>query len=310
MASISLNAIDMNLLLALEALLEERNVTRAAARVGLSQPAMSAALARLRAVFGDPLLVRVGGGMSPTHRARQLAVPLADAMARLRVAIDDAPAFDPRASSRSFHIATSDYGEAIVLPAVAQALLEHAPAVSLQLTRTGFLFQPPQQALDAGELDFALGFFEEPMPIGSSLLVQSLFDDRLVCVVRKRHPRIHHRLSLRAFLDVPQIRVIYPLGGESAGTIDLILRGRGLKRTVALTVSHFLSVPHLAASSDLIGIVPERLARLAVKSLPIRIFTPPVPLPSLAVTLVWHERRQYDPGHRWIRELIATTRSR
>src|SRR3954451_12820242 len=182
MASISLNAIDMNLLLALEALLEERNVTRAAARVGLSQPAMSAALARLRAVFGDPLLVRVGGGMSPTHRARQLAGPLADAMARLRVAIDDAPAFDPHGSSRTFHIATSDYGESIVLPPIAQSLLQQAPAVSLRLTRTGFLFHPPQEALDSGELDFALGFFEEPMPVGSSLLVQPLFDDRLVCV--------------------------------------------------------------------------------------------------------------------------------
>jgi len=272
----------MNLLRALEALLDERSVTRAAERLGLSQPTMSAALSRLRAIFNDPLLVRDHRKMIPTHRALQLAGPLTDAMARLRAAIEDGPAFDPRATTRSFHIATTDYGEALVIPPVAAALQKQAPAISLRLTRTGFLYVPPREALDSGELDFAIGFFGQPTT-DASLRAQSLFEDRFVCVASKRHPRIRQRLSFKAFLDIPQIRIIYP-GDQTLGTVDVMLQSRGLKRTVALTVSHLSTVPHIVAESELIGFVPERLARIAARSLPIRIFTPPIALPPLAIT--------------------------
>ena len=299
---------DMNLLRALEALLEERSVTRAAERMGLTQPAMSAALSRLRALFGDPLLVRERRKMVPTHRALQLAGPLSDAMARLRAAIEEGPVFDPRATTRTFHIATSDYGESLVIPSVAAALQKQAPAISLRLTRTEFLYVPPKDALDSGELDFALGFFGLPVT-DVALLSQRLFDDRFVCVASKRHPRIRHRLSMQAFLDVPQIRIIYP-GDLAIGTVDVMLQSRGLKRNVALTVSHLSTVPHLVAESELIGFVPERMARIAARSLPIRLFTPPIALPPLAITLLWHERRQYDPGHRWLRELITSRAAR
>ncbi|MBV8519442.1 MAG: LysR family transcriptional regulator [Acidobacteria bacterium] len=304
MKPISLNALDLNLLLAFEALYEERHVTRAAARVGLGQSSLSGALARLRAVFDDELFTRGRNGMTPTARARELSVPVGQALAMLRSAIETSPRFDAATSARVFHIATSDYGEAVLLPPLIRRLRATAPGIALDVTRTEFLFQPPLARLDAGDVDLALGFFDDVSRAHTGVLARRVGSEELVCVVRERHPRAKHRLTLRALLELDHIRVNYP-GDHGAGMIDTLLRSRGMKRRVPLTVSHFLSIAPIVAATDLVGFLPARLARLAARSHRLRVFKPPLPLRPLAVSMVWDERREHDPAHGWLRALAA-----
>ena len=304
MKPISLNALDLNLLLAFEALYEERHVTRAAARVGLGQSSLSGALARLRAVFGDELFTRGRNGMMPTARARELSVAVGQALATLRAAIEQSPRFDAATSSRVFHIATSDYGEAILLPPLVRRLRATAPGIALNVTRTEFLFQPPFARLEAGDVDLALGFFDEVSRAHTGALARRLGVDEFVCVLRAGNPRVRHHLTLRALLDLDHVRINYP-GDHGAGMIDTLLRSRGLKRNVPLTVSHFLSIPPLVAATDLVGFLPARLARLAVRSHRLRVFKVPLPLRPLPMSMAWHERREHDPAHAWLRALAA-----
>jgi DNA-binding transcriptional LysR family regulator len=304
MTPMSLRALDLNLLLAFEALYEERHVTRAAARIGLGQPSLSSALARLRVVFGDELFTRGRNGMTPTARARELSVPVGQALAMLRAAIEGTSRFDAATSTRVFHIATSDYGEAILLPPLIRRLRATAPGIALNVTRTEFLFQPPFARLEAGDVDLALGFFDEVSRAHTGALARRLGSEELVCVVRERHPRVRTRLTLRALLDLDHVRINYP-GDHGAGMIDVVLRSRGLQRNVPLTIAHFLSLAPLIAATDLVGFIPARLAPLAVKSHRLRVFKPPLPLLPFAVSMAWHERREHDPAHAWLRALAG-----
>jgi DNA-binding transcriptional LysR family regulator len=301
---IPFDALDLNLLRVFDALYEERNVTRAAARIGIGQPAMSGALARLREAFDDPLFIRSAGGMVPTPAARRLSAAVAEAMARMRGVVEPRQTFDAARSDRVFRIATTDYAEAVLFSAVMGRLHGAAPGVSLRLTRMRELFVVPGDALETGALDLAVGFFSEVRPRGSSILTRKLFSDPLVCVTRQKHPRIRTRLTLAAFLEIAQIRVLYPEEEES-GIIDTLLAARGKRRNVALTLPHHLSIPPVVAASDLLGIVPQRLAHNARGKHALRAFAPPLPLPDLVVSMAWHERRQHDPAHAWLRETIA-----
>lgn len=295
---------DLNLLFAFDALAEEENVTRAARRLGMSQPAMSGALARLRLAFGDPLFVRAGGSMRPTARARQLAAPIGAALARLREAVEPGPAFRPEAAHREFRIAATDYVEALILGPLVTALRREAPGVTIRTLRPARAFDPPEADLRGGDVDLALGLFSALASPRPGLLSTTLFRDRLVGVVGARTRGARQRLTLRRFLERPQIRILYP-GDQQAGLVDSILAGRGLERRVALTVSNLVPVPAIVATSDLLGIAPERLARVWAQSRAVRRLELPIPLPAMHLTMVWEERRGSAPAHEWLRGAIV-----
>ena len=299
-----LESLDLNLLLVFDALATERSVTRAAAKVGLSQPALSNALARLRALFRDPLFERSAGQMQPTPRARQLLAPLSEAISKLREAFETQAAFRPDASDREFLIATNDYVDSLLLPRVVQRLQRDAPSIALRTVRTDYLFLPPVERLQSGELDLALGFFGETPRPNPGLLSRRLITGRLVCILRTTHPRAGRQLSLRTFVETPHVRVMYP-GNERQGSIDTILRSRGLSRRIAVTVPHYLTIPAMVAKSNLLGVVPEQMARRAARSLRLKIFDPPIALPDITVMMIWTERAQFDRAHRWFRECIV-----
>lgn len=299
-----LESLDLNLLLVFDALATERSVTQAAAKIGLSQPALSNALSRLRLVFHDPLFERAAGQMQPTPRARQLLVPLSEAISKLRETFEPQAAFRPEASDREFLIATNDYVDSLLLPRVVQRVQRDAPSVALRTVRTDYLFLPPVERLQSGELDLALGFFGDTPRPNPGLLSKRLLIGRLVCILRAAHSRAGRKLSLRTFVETPHVRVMYP-GTERQGSIDTILRSRGLSRKIAVTVPHYLSIPAIVAKSNLLGVVPEAMARREAKRLRLKVFDPPIALPDITVMMLWNEREQYDRAHHWFRECIA-----
>lgn len=302
--SMKLSALDLNLLVAFDTLASEGSVTRAATKLHVSQPALSGALARLRAHFGDPLFVRQGGGMRPTVRAQQLARPIADAIAALREALEPEARFRAGTSTRSFLIAANDYVEAMHFGRLMSAVLREAPGVALRAIRPPQAFWPPEDALREGAVDLALGLFATKIGPRPEFLAQPLARDRIVAVLRARHPKARRRLDVRTFLRIPQIRIIYP-DDVHTGFLDTVLASRGLERRVGLTVSNLTSVPAIVAGSDLLGLAPEPLARAWAKGHALRIFDLPIAVPELPLTMVWHATRQGDPAQRWIRDLIA-----
>jgi DNA-binding transcriptional LysR family regulator len=299
-----LESLDLNLLLVFDALATERSVTQAAAKIGLSQPALSNALARLRTLFGDPLFERTGGQMQPTPRSRQLLAPFSEAIAKLREALETQTAFRPEASEREFLIETNDYAESLLLAPVVQRLQRDAPSVAVRTVRTDYLFIPPVDGLQSGELDLAIGFFGDTPRSHSGLLIKRLLSGRLVCILRLAHPRANRKFTLRTFAEIPHVRVLYPRN-EHLGSIDAILRSRGLSRRIAVTVPHYLAIPAIVAKSNLLGVVPERLARREARALRLKIFDPPIALPDITIMMTWHERLQFDRAHSWFRDCIS-----
>jgi DNA-binding transcriptional LysR family regulator len=298
--SVNIRELDLNLLVGFEALLIERNVSGAARRIHLSQPAMSNLLARLRKTFQDPLFERAGQRMLPTTRARQLAAPVGAALNVIRQAIGERPSFNPSTADVGYTIATTDYAEATVVPDLLRALKLSAPKVALQIKRLKGIFDLPVAELDL--YDFALGFFPLPLPPGEGLNGTMLFKERLVAIVSNRHPMGRRKFTLRRFLSLEHIRVNY--GDEGPGLVGDAIQKIGHRRKIGLVVPHLLTVPFLAAKSELLGIVPLRLARALSSPLGLRIIEIPLKLPPLSMSLVWHERHQQDAAHRWFREFV------
>ena len=300
----NLQTLDLNLLLVFEALMDERNVTRAAKRVGLSQPAMSNALARLRRTFDDPVLVRTPDGMLPTPRAQALIVPVRNALAQLRGALEERPAFDPAASQRIFHLLANDYVELLLLPQVSAELYEQAQEVKLHVYRPRNLFHPPTAIDLADSFDLALGFFPDALTLESEIRSAVLWEERNVCIARAGHPVIDGEISLQQYVAAQHVAVFYK--SQGAGLIDTLLEQQGLARRVAMLVPHFASAPFVVASSDLIATVPERLAHRFVE-LALQVMLVPMEIPPFRLTMLWHERYDHDAAHSWLRELLIVT---
>ena len=301
----NLQAIDLNLLLAFEALMDERNVTRAAQRIGLSQSAMSNALARLRRTFDDPLLIRGAKGMTPTPAAQTLIIPVRAALAQLREAVEEKPRFDERASQRVFHLLTSDYAEVIFLGPLLERLRARARSVCLQIHRLNSLFESPAPPSLSESFDLALGFFPDAPALDTSLHSEVLWSEQNVCIARADHPMIRGKLSLRQYTAAHHIGVFYKSLGP--GLIDTLLAQKGHSRHLAVLVPHFASVPFLVAASDLIATVPESLARRFSKHVKLQILPLPFTVPAFRLTMLWHERNETDPAHLWLRNLITET---
>ncbi len=301
----NLQSFDLNLLLAFESLMIERNVTRAAKRIGLSQPAMSNALSRLRRTFDDPLLVRSPEGMKPTAAALALIAPVRAALAQLRAALEEKPTFDPAASKRTFSLSTSDHVEMTLIAPLVAKVFDQAARVSLRLTRPRTLFLPPTVQALADSIDLAIGFFPDVPALDASIHSEVLWEEQSVVVARKAHPRITGKLTLRQFAAEHHAAVFYKTEGQ--GFIDTLLEQKGLSRRAAVIVPHFASVPFVVAASDLIATVPERTAQQFAKQLKLQVLSPPIAIPPFRMTMVWHERMEADLAHLWLRGLIVET---
>jgi DNA-binding transcriptional LysR family regulator len=288
--------LDLNLLVTLEALLVEQNVTRAAARLHLSQPAVSAQLARLRVLFDDPLLVPAQRGMTPTAKGLELLAPLRQSLDQVRTTVAEKANFDPARAELTLTIACTDYLQAVAVQPLCLALRQRAPGVRVAMCHLEL------QTLDAqmarGDVDLAL---MTPAAAPPSLRTRHLFDEDYVLIGRQGHPRLRKGLNAQAYAQLEHV-VVSLRGGDFATPVDDALAALGLRRRVAVSAASFLLVPQLVAASDLVALVPRRLAAGSAQSL--RTVAPPFAVPGFAVGMVWHERNHGHVGQRWLRETL------
>lgn len=292
-----LRSVDLNLLVVFDALAEHRSVTRAAEAMGLSQPATSAALARLRVLLGDPLFVKTGAEMRPTPRAAELAVPVRQVLETVKGEILQVHAFDPATTERTFTVLTPDIGEINFLPKVLAYLAKEAPGASLRA-----LSMPRHaaaEALESGAVELAVGYFPDLQKAG--FFQQRLFRNEIVCIVRRNHPTIGKTLTLKQFLAASHA-VVRPDGREHV--FDQFLQAKGVKRRVVLEVAHFMSLLPIISSSDLIAAVPYDLAEVCVRFGDIRMLPTPMKSPVIEVHQFWHRRFQRDAAHTWLRTAV------
>lgn len=290
----NLRAVDLNLLVVLDALLHERHLTRAAARLPMSQPAVSHALARLRTLLGDPLFHRTRGGLRPTPHALALEAPLRDVLAQVRRLLAGA-VFDPAASRRAFRLAMSDYGASVVLPPLLRRLRQDAPGIDLEISYTsrgGMI-----GGVADGQLDLALAVFgETPAEIRRAVL----FEEPFVCVTDAA--ATPGPLTLDAYLARPHV-LVAASQDQRSGEVDAALARIGRTRRVALRLPHWTAAPAVLAGTDLVLTV----ARRTVDPAPPGLAVGPVPFPvdPLGFEMLWHERADADAGLRWLRDLLA-----
>ncbi|HXZ93165.1 MAG TPA: LysR family transcriptional regulator [Burkholderiales bacterium] len=289
--------VDLNLLRVFDAVLREHGVTPAAARLGLSQPAVSNALARLRGLFGDALFVRTPAGMAPTPFARQLDEPVRQALALIESALTHGAAFEPATSNRAFRFYMSDLGEISFLPPLVERVRRLAPQVRLEAS--GLALDDIPDALAGGALDLAVGFLPG---LAAPVRRKRLFRDAYVCLMRADHPRIKDRLTRRLFEEASHALVSST--GSGHRVIEEALERHGLTRRIALRVPHFTVVPMVLERTDLLLTLPSRVARVYEEGGRFKSLPPPVPIPFADVGVHWHERFDRDPGNRWLRELI------
>jgi DNA-binding transcriptional LysR family regulator len=289
--------VDLNLLRVFDAVLHEQGATAAAARLGLTQPAVSNALARLRAIFGDALFVRTAAGMDPTPFARELAEPVRQALALLESALAHGPGFDPATSTRAFRFYMSDLGQVEFLPPLVERLQRAAPGVRLEAVAADL--EHIADALGAGSIDLAVGFLPA---LGPPVARRTLFRDPYRCLMRADHPSIGAKLSRKQFLESSHVLVTYRGGGHRV--IEEALERAGVARRIALRVPHFTVVPMVLERTDLILTLPARVARVYERQGRFKSLPPPVPMPPAEVAVHWHERFEADPGNRWLREQV------
>lgn len=296
-----LRRLDLNLLVTLDALLLEHNVSRAAERLNLSQPSVSVHLAKLRDIFGDPLLLPGPRGMRPTARADELREPLRQALDALEHAVSPSRPFDPAKATHTWRVAASDYSEStILLPALA-GLRSAAPG-----TRLAVLAVVPSRIAkqtELGEIDLAFHISEEA-PAG--LHCRPMFAERYVLAGRAGHPllgKLRRRPTLSQFCELDHV-IVSSHGGGFHGVVDAALAEAGLRRRVVLSVPHFLFLKSVLAHTDLVAMLPSRLVRDASA---LQLVEPPIEVPGFEMVMLWHERSHRDLAHQWLREHIANS---
>ena len=296
------SSIDYNLLPALEALLREQSVTRAAQSLGLSTPAMSHALARLRKQLDDPILVRAGRAMVSSPRAEALRSEVVQTLDEARRILTPKKEFDPSTSKQSFTIVGSDYVIMVLGAALDEQLRVQAPKIQLRFSPNTSL---DPERIREGDADIAIGVYERLPP---EIRIQKLFDEELVCVVREGHPTIKRRLSLEAYVRVDHVQVAPR--GRPGGVVDRVLAERGQHRRVVRAVPFFFAGLVLVAQSDAVLTIPRRLACAQAGTFGLRILPLPILLDPYAMTQMWHPRHDGDQAHRWLRtRLVEAARS-
>ena len=295
----NIRKLDLRLLACLDALVTERNVTRAASRVHLSQPAMSSALKRLRDIFQDPLLTRTPRGLVPTPQGMELAQSARAILHGVEAMASAKRRFDPGTSERTFHVAMTDYSEFVLLPRLVQRLQADAPNINLAVTPLDRRIHADELLADA-DIDLAISNF--PL-VSGRLRTRELFRERFVCLTSKDNKRIGKRLTLAKFTELAHA-FISPHGGGFYGATDDALSAVHRARRIAVSIPHFLVAPFVVANSDLVIVMAERVARHFAATLPLRLLEPPVHIEGFAVSQRWHERSDHDAGMVWLRARI------
>lgn len=306
--TMDIRRLDLNLLLVFDALMREGNLTRAGFSLGLSQPAMSHALAKLRRLANDSLFVRVPTGMEPTPFAQRIARSVHEGLALLQGALDRDETFDPQVCDRTFQVLMSDIGELVYLPRLLMHLAKVAPRVNirvLQLPREAY-----QEAFVSGAVDLAMGFLPA---LKAGFYQQRLFEDSYICLLRDGHPRIRQRMTIEQFSGESHV-MIEPAGSRystvspqtsTTTLIERYLAERGLARRIALRVPHFMVVPEIVRSTDLIATVPGTVKNHLSSLQGLKMVPLPIEVPSFEVKQFWHELKHDDVANRWLRGVVS-----
>jgi len=289
---------DLNLLPIFVALMEERSVTRAAERVGMTQPALSNALSRLRLMLQDQLFIRERYGIQPTAVALELAPAIADALAKLDDAVLGQQGFDPAKAERVFTIAPNGYVEFVLVPAIVARLQQVAPCIKLRLTPYGN--DLVETGVVSGTTALVLGRIVDPP---DNLVVQHLMDESLACAVRADHPTVGDAMTREQFEALKHVNIIPP-GRMRAGLFQALAQQQ-LKREVAISVTNFFAVAEMVAVTDYCATLPSLICRRLRQDSRLKILTAPVDLGTFPVEMAWHVRYRQDPAHRWLRGLVA-----
>jgi DNA-binding transcriptional LysR family regulator len=293
------NGIDLNLLAAFDALMQERNVTRAAARMNVSQPAMSAALGRLRTMFGDRLFQRSASGLLPTPRANELAEPISYAMQQIGTLLAPGQEFDPATAALRFGVGVSDYPAFVLLPGVLGVLMREAPGIEVDV----HAFSGRDEAvalLDAGKIDLAVGV--APTLQESRILSRQILSDEFVTMIRRDAKPARRMLDLDAYLSMRHI-LVSPEGSRY-GVVDQVLADHGLRRSVQVTLPQMFAVPGLLRETDLAATLLRRVALHSMQAGDLMMFPPPVPLPKISFHMIWHRRNDDSASQRWLRKMV------
>lgn len=292
-----LHELDLNLLVVFNQLLVERRVSKVADALGISQPAVSNSLAKLRKLFGDELFLRTPKGMEPTPYADQLAESVSYALAMIHSGINQRTSFEPAGAERAFTIGMTDIGEIYFLPAMIDRLHREAPGVSVSTVRNTAINL--RDALESGKVDLAIGLLPQ---LKAGFFQRRLFSQRYVCLMRQGHRLDKRRLSLADFSSAEHLVVISE--GTGHGKVDELLQRSGVARTVRVTVPHYVSVGHILQGSDLIATVPERLADRLLTPFGLVKLPHPAKLPEVAINVFWHAKYHRAPANRWLRGVV------
>jgi DNA-binding transcriptional LysR family regulator len=292
-----LSDIDLNQLVLFRHLMTERRVSKVAEKLGLTQPAVSNTLAKLRRQFNDELFVRTPAGMVPTPFAEQLAGPVAQALALIHAGLNPQGSFEASREQRALTIGMTDIGEIVFLPALVERLRREAPGVALSTVRISA--DSLREDMESGRVDLAIG----PLPqLKAGFFQRRLFEQRYVCLFRKGHPLDRRRLSLADFRAAEHLVIVS--AGTGHAQVEERLRRQGVQRTVRLTIPHFVSVGHLLQRSDLVATVTERLAESLAAPFGLSWRPHPVDLPPVAINVFWHAKVHRSPAHQWLRGVV------
>jgi|TARA_B100001964_G_C14143876_1_gene558762 DNA-binding transcriptional LysR family regulator len=289
--------VDLNLLIVFDAVMREKHVTRAAKRIGMTQPAVSNALNRLRYIAKDDLFVRSPNGVVPTARALELAPPIRQAINLVENAFDPT-SFDPKNSSDAFNIAISNYTASILFPKLAEVLEKEAPNIDVRSKQLGDV--DLLKELEAANIDFIIA--GQQLQETENFISQHLYDEDFVCVMRKGHPLSKKKqLTIKEFSQSKHLMVATT--GKAFGFVDYLLEAKGLKRRVAMSVNQFLVAPAIIRQSNMILTVSKRVAeRFRLDS--VKVFPLPLSTNPLSLKLIWHKRTDSNPGNQWMRNKI------
>jgi DNA-binding transcriptional LysR family regulator len=294
-----LHDLDLNLLRVLSELMRHRQVSKAAQVLGLSQPAVSNSLARLRIALGDPLFVRTAHGMTPTPYAQTLVAAVDETLQSLSEALSQTPSFDPLTSERNFRVVMTDIGEIYFLPDLLRTLARRAPHVRITTVRNTAV--QLRDEMESGAIDLAIGLIPE---LQGDIFRRRLFKQRYVCMMRKAHVFARKgTLSKKDFEGAEHVAII--ASGTGHGLVDQVLEKSGVKRDVRLTVPHFVAVGHILSATNLIATVPQALAERIAKPFELIALPHPVALPEFSIDMFWHARQQRDAANKWLRDAFA-----
>jgi len=292
-----LQDIDLNLLVVFNELLRQRRVSIVADALGMSQPAVSNALNRLRKSLGDELFLRTSKGMIPTPFAETLAEPVRYALAAIHDSLNATAAFDPKTSNRSFTLAMTDIGEIYFLPAIMKELALKAPGIKISTVRNQS--DALQDEMERGEVDLAIGFLPD---LKTGFFQRRLFRQRYVCIFRKGHPIARTGLTMKSFVQAEHVSIVAEDTGH--GMVEIALQRAGIQRNVRLRVPHFVALGHILQTTDLIAVVPEAYAMRTLA--PFELVSAPCParIPDITINVLWHARNQRELGNQWLRQIV------